>query len=352
MMGTSPFPTEPEVPLWKKLAVPGALALGVVGALGTYHAAAAATHRSHAAIQTASSSSQGSSGSDTANADGASAGYGTVNGNLHDDSVAVDGRLGIANGLGVVEANPPRDYRLEGDVNTCSPGSYPLLVGANNNDANTSRGIGGANGELAGEFRRLSEAMEQQTGQLVEAVGAMKTLASRAEQDSSSLLAARVSSHTSELRAELGTIKQLLLLQAGGGGGVGAGKSSAEGGAGAVKTGAGVAARVLASGDASNNGSVPGTGDRGLLDGKVLGGGGAADSFKAVKQPDGVIDDGRVVANCSDRAEEKTPDERDRAGKLFFMKMLSRRVLCVCAKIANPHSTRQGCKRHRRSVWW
>lgn len=68
---------------------------------------------------------------------------------------------------------------------------------------------------LAGEFRRLTETMEQQTGHLLEAVGAMKTLASRAEQDSSSLLAARVSSHTSELRAELGTIKQLLLLQAG-----------------------------------------------------------------------------------------------------------------------------------------
>lgn len=78
---------------------------------------------------------------------------------------------------------------------------------------------------LAGEFRRLTETMEQQTGHLVEAVEAMKALASRAEQDSSSLLAARVGSHTSELRAELGTIKQLLLLQAGVEGG-GAGTKS------------------------------------------------------------------------------------------------------------------------------
>ncbi|CAM9328875.1 unnamed protein product [Scytosiphon promiscuus] len=80
---------------------------------------------------------------------------------------------------------------------------------------------------LAGEFRRMTETMEQQTGHLVEAVGAMKTLASRAEQDSSSLLAARVSSHTSELRAELDTIKQILLLQAGGEGAASAHYSAA-----------------------------------------------------------------------------------------------------------------------------
>lgn len=93
---------------------------------------------------------------------------------------------------------------------------------------------------LAGEFRRLTETMEQQTGQLVEAVGAMKALASRAEQDSSSLLAARVSNHTSELRAELGTIKQLLLLQARGEGSGGTAATGAKN-SGGVVTAAGVA---------------------------------------------------------------------------------------------------------------
>lgn len=103
---------------------------------------------------------------------------------------------------------------------------------------------------LAGEFRRLTEAMEQQTGHLVEAVGAMKALASRAEQDSSSLLAARVSSHTSELRAELGTIKQLLLLQAGVEGGA---PTAAAGG----QNGGASAAAIAAAGAAGNGEERP-----------------------------------------------------------------------------------------------
>lgn len=111
---------------------------------------------------------------------------------------------------------------------------------------------------LAGEFRRLTETVEQQTGHLVEAVEAMKALASRAEQDSSSLLAARVSSHTSELRAELGTIKQLLLLQAGvEGGGAGTKNIGAISLVGAAD--AGEASRKATTGMSDMNAGVGGT---------------------------------------------------------------------------------------------
>lgn len=177
--------------------------LGAVGALGAYRAASRPVP------------SLGQNG-DSALAAGQShsTGAGTTNAHQHAEQQGGGNRTG--------EDNPGRDdhapdgflpsHRLEG------PGveAYSAF------DQNAAGG--GASGEssaLAGEFRRLSETMTQHTGHLVEAVGAMKALASRAEQESSSLLAARVSSHTSELRAEISTIKQLLLLQAGGAGAVG-----------------------------------------------------------------------------------------------------------------------------------
>lgn len=221
--------------------------LGAVGALGAYQA----TSRSSAltSSQAVSSSSRqtgqasrggySSAGNDLGGAEAANGGYDltSVGGvrNLHEaaeQEAAINGDGG-ANGDYAQDSNFP--HRLGGDVGF--PGMSLDQEGNVVNDNGdiivpaatvAAAGAGGAGGGdsasgLAGEFRRLSEAMEQQTGQLVEAVGAMKTLASRAEQDSSNLLAARVSSHTSELRAELGTIKQLLLLQSTGGAGGGGG---------------------------------------------------------------------------------------------------------------------------------
>lgn len=166
---------------------------------------------------------------------------GTTSDGLSGAEIATQGGTNNTTGEGgaaldyAQEGFPPTSQRLE-------PGAaYPPYDGGGgganlpprNGGAEEMPGAGEASSLLAGEFRRLTETMEQQTGHLVEAVGAMKSLASRAEQDSSSLLAARVSSHTSELRAELDTIKQLLLLQAGGEGGGRAGRALS-GAAGAV----------------------------------------------------------------------------------------------------------------------
>lgn len=162
--------------------------LGAVGALGTYHIASRIAAASNPATYSAA---MAETGSRLANAPEESR-----------NSVAY-----------TQEGSSSQEAHVEGGVYSeyADSGSFPR----NERDL---PGVGESS-SLAGEFRRLTGAMEQQTGHLVEAVSAMKALASRAEQDSSNLLAARVSSHTSELRAELGTIKQLLMLRAGGAGG-------------------------------------------------------------------------------------------------------------------------------------
>ena len=173
------FATEAEVPLWRKAALPGALVLGAVGALGTYHIASrmAGNLNGTQSNPAVSSAAVPEEGSGLTNSAGVSC-----------DGVAY-AQDGSSSQPSLVDQGVHPEYSDQQEVDQSSP--------------------------LVGEFRRLTEAMEQQTGHLVEAVTAMKALASRAEQDSSSLLAARVSSHTSELRAEIGTIKQLLLLRAG-----------------------------------------------------------------------------------------------------------------------------------------
>lgn len=162
--------------------------LGAVGALGTYHIASRIAAGSNPATYSAVMVENGSRLANTPE----------------------ESRDGMAY---TQEGSLSQEAHVEGGVYSeyADSGSFPR----NERDL---PGVGESS-SLAGEFRRLTGAMEQQTGHLIEAVSAMKALASRAEQDSSNLLAARVSSHTSELRAELGTIKQLLMLRAGGAGG-------------------------------------------------------------------------------------------------------------------------------------
>lgn len=249
-----PFAPEPEIPLWKKLAVPGALVAGAAGALGVYHATSATSSHRLLASQTVVSAAA-SGGARGVYAEGNAASENTAPGdgdvivggdhnhdnNANADMATDETAAALSSGAVMREYRRQLDGRGSGFLDNSSMGHAMLegvATGGNhgqvNNafDAGENDAIGGGRG-LAEEFRRLSEAMEHQTGQLVQAVGAMKTLASRAEQDSSSLLAARVNNHTSELRAELGTIKQLLLLQAGGGGG-GAGAGAGAGGGSAV----------------------------------------------------------------------------------------------------------------------
>lgn len=176
------------MPLWRKAAVPGALVLGAVGALGTYHVASRIAAAPNPATYSAAMAENGS----------------------RLTNAPEESRDGVAY---TQEGSSSQEGHVDGGVYSeyADSGSFPR----NERDL---PGVGESS-SLAGEFRRLTGAMEQQTGHLVEAVSAMKALASRAERDSSSLLAAHVNSHTSELRAELGTIKQLLLLRAGGAGG-------------------------------------------------------------------------------------------------------------------------------------
>ncbi|CAM9945828.1 unnamed protein product, partial [Hapterophycus canaliculatus] len=215
----APFPAEASVPLWRQAAVPGALVLGAVGALGAYYTSS----------QSAPSRGQSQGGaSSPLTAAGAASG-----------ETAGFAGAGLPEPAGVDSIRAHAAYTEgayaqdgSGPLRRVEDGAGPFILGGG--------AAGGAAGEspsspLAGEFRRMTDKMEQQTGHLVEAVMAMKALASRAEQDSSSLLAARVSSHTSELRAELETIKQLLLLQAGGEGAA----SALTGGAPSNKIGAG-----------------------------------------------------------------------------------------------------------------
>lgn len=230
---SSPFPVEATTPLWKKVAVPGALVVGAIGALGTYHATSRLA---------GGPSQSGDAGQAAGIAYSSSAGVGSYPGAGHAEQrgTNVSGEDASDGGDYAQDGFPPSQHREGGTA-------YPMYDrgGGDVNFPRTGEETLGAgdSSTLAGEFRRLTETMEQQTGHLVQAVDAMKALASRAEQDSSSLLAARVSSHTSELRAELGTIKQLLLLQAGGGGGGGApgadrGAASAGGVRGAGSVGA------------------------------------------------------------------------------------------------------------------
>ncbi|CAM9583107.1 unnamed protein product [Ectocarpus sp. 13 AM-2016] len=213
--GHSAFPAEASVPLWRQLAVPGVLAMGAVSALGTYYAASRSDgggpNQSGASSQAAAETAgriPNSAGATEAT---------TYGGIVHSEPRGADAAAENS-------AYAERAYEQSGLARsqTLDDGTAFLpFDGSEHVPPGTSLG----ESPLAGEFRRLTETMEQQTGHLVEAVEAMKALASRAEQDSSSLLAARVGSHTSELRAELGTIKQLLLLQAGVEGG-GAGTKS------------------------------------------------------------------------------------------------------------------------------
>lgn len=241
-----------DVPLWRRLVVPGAVALGAVGALGTYQAVARAATSSSDAISGSENLTDyhhQQQASTRMNGDE----HASCNGGLGGSHNVARGRDIRSGGEGVDEG---LDYAREGVVSrTLDTGTaYDGVMGEGNTGG--SGGLGAQTGDsasrLAGEFRRLSEAMEQQTGQLVEAVGAMKSLASRAEQDSSSLLAARVNSHTSELRAELGTIKQLLLLQAGNGPGAAAG---------AAGSGAGDGGAIAPGGLAGTESSVPVSGN-------------------------------------------------------------------------------------------
>ncbi|CAM9681814.1 unnamed protein product, partial [Phaeothamnion confervicola] len=92
---------------------------------------------------------------------------------------------------------------------------------------------------LAAEFGRLTDAMELQGAQLCEAISAMKTLAERTARDAAAAAAAAAHDmQASDLRAELGTIKQLLLMHATGGGAQGGGCGGGSGGAGAGGGGA------------------------------------------------------------------------------------------------------------------
>lgn len=211
---TSPLFPESSVPMWRKVAVPGALALGAVGALGTFYAASrSAGGPNQSASSRHSTVLPHPSGATDAAAEG---GY-----EYRGAGLAEEPDRGIA----AAEDNP--NEGPNGGLQYAQEGFHP--------SQHLEPAGPGEPSALAGEFRRLTETMEQQTGHMVEAVGAMKSLASRAEQDSSSLLAARISSHTSELRAELGNIKQLLLLQLGGeaGGGAGDVQSGASGAVGA-----------------------------------------------------------------------------------------------------------------------
>ncbi|CAM9820445.1 unnamed protein product [Ectocarpus sp. 6 AP-2014] len=213
--GSSAFPTEASIPLWRQVAVPGMLAMGAVGALGTYYAAS----RSEGGGPSQSgASSQAAAAAAGRIPNSAGATEATTYGGV--DRSEPSGADAAAENSAYAE----RAYEQGGLTRsqTLEDGTAFLpFDGSEQAPPGTSPG----ESPLAGEFRRLTETMEQQTGHLVEAVEAMKALASRAEQDSNSLLAARVGSHTSELRAELGTIKQLLLLQAGVEGG-GAGTKS------------------------------------------------------------------------------------------------------------------------------
>lgn len=227
-----PFPAEASTPtpLWRQVAVPGALVVGAVGALGTYYSNSRSGERERGGPNQNQNQRGGSSHAHsegvgaahhthTSAAEGDSEGEGEGAGYGEQDGGGAYNEGTYSHSQGVPQPQLNSQERLAssqrhqpGGGTTYLPMPLPFQDGDNNNGG--GRG-GEASSLLAGEFRRLTETMEQQTGHLLEAVGAMKTLASRAEQDSSSLLAARVSSHTSELRAELGTIKQLLLLQAG-----------------------------------------------------------------------------------------------------------------------------------------
>ncbi|CAM9453587.1 unnamed protein product, partial [Laminaria digitata] len=241
---TSPPFLEATVPMWRKVAVPGALALGAVGALGTYYAA---------------SRSAGGRPSQTAGAR-----QSEVTPHPPSGAAAATAAGGYEyRGEGLPEEPDTGVTALEGNLNGGPNGEIDYAQDSFHPSQRLEPRPGaGEPSALAGEFRRLTETMEQQTGHLVEAVGAMKALASRAEQDSNSLLAARISSHTSELRAELGNIKQLILLQAGGeaGGGVaGDVQSAASGAIGATaEKGAGATGATLTSAGVAKNGTENG----------------------------------------------------------------------------------------------
>lgn len=225
------LPTEPDVPLWRKISVPGAVVLGAVGAVGVYHAASRSTLFNGYSSSSDNQTAQQQQAS-APNGNGYVSGNGAANGTRYNSGQGARQVDENIHGEHNYTRESPVDHSADGNACFASTVDDRSGIGIATSlsritssgdleDAVVSEALGGISAsDLAGEFRRLSQAMEQQTGQLVEAVGAMKSLASRAEQDSSSLLAARVNNHTSELRAELGTIKQLLLLQSGPGGGV------------------------------------------------------------------------------------------------------------------------------------
>lgn len=219
--------------------------MGAVGALGTYFAASRSAERGgpNQSGEPTSHASTAAAGRTPYSSGGAGAGVSEPGGVVATGEDAP----GYTDGA-YAQERLARSQRLEGG----GAAAFLPFDGGNGGDSGFHAGVadgpglaGEASSLLAGEFRRLTETMEQQTGHMVEAVGAMKALASRAEQDSSSLLAARVSSHTSELRAELGTIKQLLLLQAG-----------AEGGGAPAAGGKNSSAAIAAAASAAGNGGA------------------------------------------------------------------------------------------------
>ncbi|CAM9722684.1 unnamed protein product, partial [Discosporangium mesarthrocarpum] len=175
--------TQPEIPLWKRLAVPGALMVGGLGAFGAYRAMAPSLPSHRMACGNRQQVLQ------------------PTDPDTPHNSTPVDQLLEGGNNYGnmVGAGSPPCNGTTAGEAeNPLQPEAgiyaYDGAAGVRRGGAGATEGV--VTLGLAGEFRRLSEAIERQTGQLGEAVGAMKTLAVKAKEDSSSLLAAQVTTQT------------------------------------------------------------------------------------------------------------------------------------------------------------
>lgn len=231
---------------------------------------------------------------------------------------------------GAATAFPPFDAGVADGGPGPGPGSGP--------GSSSLAAAGEASSLLAGEFRRLTETMEQQTDHLVEAVGAMKALASRAEQDSSSLLAERVSSHTSELRAELGTIKQLLLLQAGveGGGAPAAGGGAAVAAASATGNGGGERVKGMTMASTTKIGAGEAEYTRRLGSGGVEGGGDEGVKGTTEQQANGLDGARNELSSAKDLEKEKAKEGKHRFLAFFFVSGL----FFQCVSVVYNHGMR------------
>lgn len=299
--------------------------MGAVGALGAYYATSQSAARggptssgdsSHAAAGRIPYSASGV-GAATTSAEAAGYPGGGLSEPRGMEATGEDGDFGEG---ARAQDRLARSQLLESGV-THSP--FDGVTGGDGSFPGTGAGEGApvAAGEpsssfLAGEFRRLSESMEQQTGQLVEAVGAMKALASRAEQDSSSLLAARVSTHTSELRAELGTIKQLLLLQPRGEESGGTAATGAQTGSAVVKaasvaggSGAGSASAITYPKTAFDEAKADSSGTSGVKSGGAEGVKGAMDQqANCLEAKSGLLTEDREKEEARDREKQKAKE--------------------------------------------